>query len=205
MAKSYFFLRKRINFNFSIKSFFEANKILIIILLACFLIGLLTGIFVAIKSGITLETISDFNLSIKHCENEFYLADFWTRFSSVLINMLILLVASLYVLLIPIGCVIIIYRSYLIGFNCTLIIALFGFSGAITSILVLFPLQIIISAFLILFFILNIKMSEQKKKYGIAKSGRFKISFLFIILFLVLIIIESILLYLFNATTILVL
>jgi hypothetical protein len=61
-------------------------------------------------------------------------------------------VASLHVLFIPIGYVVVGYIAYLLGFNITVLICLFGISGAITSILVILPCQLAILAVLSVYF-----------------------------------------------------
>lgn len=198
------FSRGRINFKFALKSFFLANKFMIISLCVAVFLGLLTGIFVAIKSGITISSLPDFNLKICEHTGQVEFAGVWERFKSVLINFGLISVASLYVLLIPIGYVVVAYRAYLLGFNIMLLICLFGVSGAITSILVILPCQLAILAVLIVYFTIMVSAMDARKKYGRCDYSVLKIIILFLVILFLLCLIETILLSVFSASTILV-
>lgn len=198
------FSRGRVNFKFAVKGFFLANKIMIISLCVAVLLGLLTGIFVAIKSGITISNLPAFNIEICEHTGAVQFASVWERFCSVLINFGLITVASLYVLLIPIGYIVVAYRAYLLGFNITVLICLFGIAGAITSILVILPCQLAILAVLIAYFTIMVSAMDARKKYGRCSYSIFKIVILFLIVLFVLCLIETVLLGVFSASTILV-
>lgn len=195
---------KSSNIKYGLLRGFVENKLLIFSLVLVAIIGLLTGIFVAIKCRITLSTLCDFNLSICQCTESNAFGSFCTRVFSCICNMLILTVSSLYIFLIPLGYLMTAYRTYLVGFNCALLVCLYGFSGAITSIIVVLPCQIIISLLLIIYFVCAINRAIQKKKFGVSKISLVKIFFLFLLLLSIVCLIETILLSIFNANTILV-
>jgi len=204
MSKNYAFICKSSNIKYSLLRGFAQNKLLIFSLVLVAIIGFLTGIFVAIKCGITFSTLADYNLSIFCCTEGNAFGSFCTRIFSCICNMLILTVSSLYILLIPLGYLMTAYRSYLVGFNCALLICIYGFSGAITSVIVVLPCQIIISLLLIVYFVCAINRAIQKKKFGVSHISLVKIFFLFLFLLSIICLIETILLSIFNANTILV-
>lgn len=198
------FSRGRVNFKFALKSFFADNKFMIISLIVVAFLGLLTGILVAIKSGLTISNLGDFNIKISEHTGVVEFAGVWERFKSVFINVLLISVASLYVLLIPVGYVVVAYRAYLLGFNITLLICLLGVSGAITSILVILPCQLLILATLICYFVVLVSVMDSRKRYGRSEFNFFKVVLLFLLVLFVLCVIEALLLTLFSANTILV-
>ena len=198
------FSRKSMNFRFAVKSFFLANKFLMISLCVTIFLGLLTGILVAIKSGICTDNLQHFDLKVCEHTGELQFASVWERFRSVLINVMLITVASLHVFLIPIGYVVVAYRAYLLGFNIAVLICLFGISGAITSILVILPCQLAILAVLSVYFSVMISIMDSRKRYGRCNQNIFKVIILFLVVLFVICIVEAILLGLFSANTILV-
>lgn len=204
MAKSYTFLCKTSNIKYGILAGFKQNKFLFVFSAFVAVLGLITGIFVALKCGVTLSTLGSYNLNIYPCENVASFAMFVSRLFSCFCVLLILTVSSLYVLLIPIGFLIIGYRSYLIGFNCTLLICLFGISGAINSVLVIFPCQLLLTLAFVVYFVLMINRAEQRKRFGQTCISFWKIFFIFFGILFFVCLTETFLLLLFNANTILV-
>ena len=198
------FSRKSMNLRFAVKSFFLANKFLIVFLGIAIFLGFLTGILVAIKSGICIDNVVHYNIKICEHTGQIEFASVWERFRSVLINVLLITVSSLYVLLIPIGFVVVAYRAYLLGFNIAILICLFGVSGAITSILVILPCQLMLLAVLSVYFCMMISIIDSKKRYGRCSQSILKVLILFLIVLLLICIIEAILLGIFSASTILV-
>lgn len=195
---------KTSNFKYSILAGFKQNKFLFIFSAFIAVLGLITGIFVALKCGITIATLSDYNLNVYTCENVASFAMFVSRLISCFCILLILSISSLYVLLIPIGFLIIGYRSYLIGFNCALLVCLFGISGAITSIVVILPCQLVLTLTFIIYFVLMINRAEQKKKFGHTCISFWKLFFVFSAILFFICLVETFLLLIFNANTILV-
>lgn len=197
-------MRAGIDLKYTIVAHLKKNKVLLLILCAVALVGILTGVLVAVKSGLQVSTLSDFNLAICDCSGALKLASLWQRFSSCLIVLGLLLVASLSVYTLPIGFVVLAYRAYLIGFNCALMICLFGVGGALTSLLIVIPCQLLLLAVMIESFVLLINLQEAKKKYG-QKGGLLKTILFGLLLAFVICLLESLLLGIFNANTILVL
>lgn len=195
---------KTSNIKYSILAGFKQNKFLYIFSVFVAVLGLITGIFVALKCGITLATLNDYNLSVYTCENVASFAMFISRLFSCFCVLLILTISSLYVLLIPVGFIFIGYRSYLVGFNCALLVCLFGISGAITSILVIFPCQLLLTLTFIVYFVMMINRAEQRKKFGQSCTSFWKMFFIFTAILFFICLVETLLLILFNASTILV-
>lgn len=204
MAKSYTYLCKVSNIKYTILGCVKRNKFLIIISLFLGLIGLLTGIFVAIKCGITTATLSDYNLTIYSCNEYADFGAFISRIFSYLCLLAILTVTSLNVVIVPIGLATLTYRAYLIGFNVTLLIVLYGFTGAFTSLIIIFPIQIVSMLILVAYFVVTINSRMQKKRYGKSEISLFKTFLISFGLLILLSLIETLLLIIFKASNILV-
>ena len=200
--KSYAFLCKVSDIKYGMLSNFKKNKFLYFITFLFAGIGLLTGIFVAFKCGITLSTLNDFNLHI-YTSNELALFSyFFTRLASYILFLLLLFICSLTVYLVPVGLILIAYRTYLAGFNCILLLTLFGISGAFTSIIIILPFQLIITLLYIVYYILLLNRAESKRKFGYCNLSFFKIFFSLFLILTILNLIQTMLLIVLNASVI---
>ena len=200
--KSYAVLCKLSNIKYALLANFKKNKFLYLLAIILSFLGLLTGIFVAIKCGITLSTLQDYNLCLYSGSELASFSYFFTRLFSYTCFLLILGICSLTVYLVPVGLILITYRTYLAGFNCFLLIILFGVSGAITSILIILPFQILITLIFIIYFTLMINRAEQKRRFGTVNISFFKIFLIFFLILTILNLIETILLITLNASVI---
>lgn len=200
--KSYAILCKLSNIRYTLLANFKRNRFLYWLLFFLSSLGLITGIFVAIKCGVTLSTLANFNICLCSTAELISFSYFFTRLLSYTCFLLILALCSLTVYLVPVGFILITYRAYLVGFNCFLLIMLFGVSGAITSILIIFPIQLIITFVFVIYFIIMINRAEQKRKFGCFNISFFKIFLIFILILTLLNLIETILLIVLNASVI---
>ncbi len=204
MTKKY----KKKNFNYIISPVVELvkeNKIKLFILFSLAILSILTGIIVATK------TSSNYNISDKFgvvdlSSNNISNSTFFLRLLSICLIFLILFACSFCKYLSPIAIIFLIYRSYLLGLNLTLMIIFYGISGVLVSIIIVLPCQILILSCLILFYTLLSKTMRDLRCFGGCKYPRQKSRIIFIsaIILLGLCIFESLLLILFNAKIILV-
>lgn len=205
--KSYSYIGKFQNLKYSILHFIKTNQIKLIIIGVLTLIAFVTGIFSAIKfsNGSTTIIYSDFG--IKEFANGTIGTTqmFFQRFFSYGVILLILTVCSLTVILFPIGVVAIVYRGFLLGLNITFIVIIYGVSGIITAILIIFPLQILMLVIMILFFVMARNHCIVKGKYG-SKNGIniFLLMLIFLSLFTLINLAETILLVISSAKVILI-
>ena len=202
MLKSHF--RRSLNIKYALQAFFRKNKILIVVLGIVALLGVLTGVLVAVKSGITHETASNFDICLCVLGDGFEFGTMWDCFFSILLNLLVLSIASLWVFLLPVGFVVVAYRGYLLGFNAAVLVILFGFGGAISSILVILPCQLAILLVEICFCALMVGDADCKKKYGRRDHGFLKCFLSAAAFAFLLCLVEAVLLFVFSASTILV-
>lgn len=189
------------NLKYIVTEKFRAHKYIFISLVFFAIVGLLTGIFVAIKCGVSASTLTDFNLESYTCTKINSFSNFVTRLWSCVVNIFILFIASLWLFLVPVGYVVTAYRMYLAGFNCALLVCLYGFTGAITSILIVLPCQIVISFILICFFVSMIDASVEKRKFH-SRPKTLKKVLLFVLLTAAICLLETILLTIFSAKVI---
>lgn len=170
------------------------------------LIGLLTGIFTAIRysNGESLVCFNDFSLS-EYLSGDLGTRDlFLSRLFSTTICTIIIFVSSASIFLLPVGFILITYRAYLISLNCSLIIILNGLGGILTCLLIIIPCQLVGLLILALFCSFACKRAVSKKKYGTTCKIWDKLLLCFIAL-LIINSIETLLLYLFSSRIILVL
>ena len=170
------------------------------------LIGLLTGIFTAIRyaRGSSLICFNDFSLS-QYLSGELGSTDlFLSRLFSSSVVVVISLICSTTIFLIPVNFILMTYRAYLVSLNCTLIIILNGLGGITTCLLIILPCQLVGLLILALFCSFSCKRAIIKKRYG----GPCKIWGKFFACYIGLVLIngiETLLLYLFSSRIILVL
>ena len=193
------------NIKYACISNIKKNKTIYTLFFFMFAIGLLTGIFVAFKCGITEATLTDYNLSYYSSQELASFSLFFTRFVSYACFILILFLLSYSVWFVPVGIVLITYRTYLAGFNCCLLISLYGISGAITSVIIILPFQILITFSYIIFYVLMLNRAEQRKKFGFWSIKFTKTYFLFLLLLTILNFFETIFLIILNVGAIFVL
>ena len=205
MKKSYAVLCNFSNIKYACKTNFLKNKIIYLILFFLSIFGILTGILVALKCGITSATLGDYNLCYYEAEQLSSFSLFFKRLFSHIIFLFVLSCLSLNVCLVPVGIILITYRTYLAGFNCALLVSMFGVSGGITSLIIILPLQLFATLLFITFFVLMINRAEQRKKIGLGLIKFWKTFFIYLTIFVFLNFLENILLIILNAGAIFVL
>lgn len=205
--KSYKFVGKYSNLKYSVLSFLRVNKVRIFVLCFFIILGVLTGVFTAVKylNGSELFNFNDYGISQFANGNIATTQLFFKRMLSYCCFLLILLVCSLAVFLFPIGCFVIIYRSYLLGLNITILVVCYGLGGILTGIIIILPIQLCMIIFACLFYCMVRNRCLIKKKYGKAIGLNSILLFLiFVVLLSILNILETILLILFSGQVILI-
>ncbi len=193
-----------------IKDYIRKHKILLIVLSFVALVSVLTGVFTAIKNADNYSSVWFDNYNIMN----FYNSKigtwelFFNRFGSYLICLGIVFASSFNVLLSPFSIMAIVIRSYLVGLNCCFMFLLFGLSGMLTTIIIILPIQLINVLLLIAFCSLMFVRARNKQKYGSYCIGGEKKPFVLFLIFLVLFtlvnVVETLLLFIFSSKIILV-
>lgn len=186
--------------------FLKENKIRLFIILFLIFTALLTGIFTALKADdIKLYTFD--YLIYDYVEGEIITFNaLFNRLLSVEVVFAIVTIASLSPLLSTIGYFVLIYRSYLVGFNITIIVINFGLTGVFSSLIVLLSQLIILFTFS-LFFIIMISRAKTRSKYGKSacrtKFGINHPTLITQIMLVLIVLIETILFVIFQSKVIL--
>ena len=190
--------------------FVRKHKVLLLCLLFISLVAVLTGVFTAIKNADNCSAVWFDNYNIKN----FYDSDmgtwdlFFDRFGSYFACLIIVFLSSLNVFLTPFSVAVLVIRAYLVGLNCCFMFLLFGLSGMLTTIIIILPIQIINLVLLIAFCALMFIRARNKKKYGAYCVGGEKkpivIFFIFLALFTLVNVVETLLLFVFSSKIILV-
>lgn len=205
--KSYAMAAKFSNIKYSVVAFFKANQIRIIIVAGFVLLAFVTGIFSAVKfiGGEISLAYSDFGIKEFANGNSGTTAMFFERFASCGVVIVVLSVCSLTAVLFPIGVVFLVYRSFLLGLNIAFVVVLYGISGIITGILIIFPLQLIMLLLMLWFFILARDKCIAKGKYGKKRGmGVFVLMLIFLLALTLVNLAETILLVISSSRVILV-
>ena len=179
------------NTMFSVKSMLGACKIRTILTLIFVIIGLVIGIFVAIRLNNTgcIENTGEYG----YVETNLTAGGIVWRFISSIIFLALIALLSLNIFLYPIAEIILIYKAYLVGLNIVIILLTKGLSGLLLSILIVLPCQLMLLVILSCFFCL---FSSNIKNCG---CNNWKIIGSCVILLLIVNILESVLLLLFGA------
>ncbi len=205
--KAYKYVGKYSNFKYTVLSFLRVNKVRIFVLCFFTILGLLTGIFTAVKylNGTELFNFNNYGITQFANGNIATTELFFKRFLSYTCFLFILLICSLSAFLLPIGCFVIVYRSYLLGLNITIIVVLYGFGGILSAIVIILPIQLCMLVFACLFYCMVRNRCIIKKKYGKAVGLNTILLFLiFLVLLSILNLLETILLILFSGQVILI-
>jgi len=183
----------------------KESKIKIFIISTIVLIAFLTGIIVAIKTKVNYDNLNNLGV-VCFKKGGIINTSFFTRFLSMLLIILICFGCSFSKYLFPIASLFLAYRGYLLGVNICLIFAINGIGGIITSLLIIFPCQIIALVLLTLFYILMCKTQRDYCLFGSSRVSNQKLKLFLSVLIALLLIcfIESILLAIFSPRVILV-
>lgn len=186
--------------------FYKKNILKVFIIAFLIILFLLTGLFTALK-------ITDMEKALKLVEFSFeslidgdiYSFSFFIkRYSSILLVMALLFVFATNKITCFLGYLLIGYRAFLLALNCTLIVMNMGIGGAINSIIIILPCQLVQLILMSLFFLIVCSMFNDKKNSGTLNKNYFKPLIYTLIVALLVNIIELLLLLVFRATSILI-
>ncbi len=160
------------------------------------LVGFIVGNVNAFSSITTDLTDGDGFLSFLNGDMGSF-SSFLSRVLSCLVVLFLLFVFSKSKWLVPFAMILLFYRAYLLGLNIGLLLKFYGVSGVISAIIIIFPIQILLTIFFSVFYFALLKndcLFFGKWKFIIFSLG----------LVLILNLILFILLALFSPTVILV-
>ena len=186
--------------------FLNQNKNVLYLLLFLIVLSLLTGIFTGIKINNinNLANFDNYSFFTLISGDIYSVSIFIKRFLSAMLVMGLCIVFSLNKWLYVLGFLLVCYRAFLVSLNCTFIIIILGIGGAINSILILMPCQLLLLFTICFVFIVGIKAFKQKSLCGSLSDNFFKSVMLGTILIFTINIIESLLLITFKSTTLLI-
>ena len=152
MARGATYYRRLYGVKQSISEHFACYKFFYILLGVCALIGIVVGLITGFRysADMKLEHLSD-ALLLKFIERDISIVSlFFTRFFIALGLFVLIWLSNLKPWLCFITPIIIIYRAFLIGLNCAVLIVLFKLGGIINVLVVYIPTQIIMLGCLII-------------------------------------------------------
>ncbi|MBP3619310.1 MAG: hypothetical protein J6J24_01470 [Clostridia bacterium] len=170
------------------------------------LVAIFTGIFVAIKSNnnCTLSQLKEI------CLGDFYSgisassSAFMPRLVSLCVNIVLLSLLAFSKFLFPLAQVLFVYRGYLLGVNFALIFIFYGIGSMVTAIVVVLPCQLAILMFLIIYYLIFLKINTNCKRFGHCECNRLLYFCLGFAGLLLVNLVETLLLILLNGTVIMV-
>ena len=205
--KSAKFKKSIYSIKYSLSEFVSNNKYKILVCLVFCFIGLLTGIFTAVKiyKLDDSDVFESFNLTYQLSDLENFSANFFGRLISYEMVCLLLLVFSLHPIMHIFGWCLLAYRSFLVAINCVMIILFFSFNGVIKSLLIILPCQLLMLVCLLVFFCFVSKQIKINKFIRCKKTSTILNPLLIVSLCLSIInLVETLLLFIFRSNIILV-
>lgn len=192
-----------LNIKTSIIECLKQHKLKSLIIAIFILIAFLTGLIIAIRTRSDWGTGEGFG--VVDTRTGVLTTTFLTRLLSMTFVFLILLGCCFCKFLFPIAVLFLSYRAYLLGLNITLLIIFYGMSGAIFSILIALPCQLLALLILSFFYILFYKTNKDSACYGGGNNRqKFYVCLAAFILLLSVCLLESVLLFIFSPRMILV-
>lgn len=166
-----------------------------VIVLICFV----TGIILFSSSPYSYPG-DEYLLSFKGAGDGF--GAFFSRTFSITVVTGIIFALSLTKWLFPLGVAVIGFRAYLLGFNVSILCSRFGLSGVIDAVIIVIPCQIcMLIGFILLYALLT---KSRSLCFGYGRGNLFKILLSFYLIILLFNLIETILLFIFSSSVILV-
>lgn len=201
------FAYKFSNIKYQTIDFLYKHKIKIYVCTFCLILGILTGVFTAIKmyNSDASELFDAFNITNSVEEIEKFNENFFGRMLSYEIVSLLLFVFAQASVLSVFGYCLITYRAFLVSINCVMLVVVYSFGGILKSILIIFPCQLLILVIMSLYFCYNTFLAYDRKKYKNIKIKDCLYPFVSVSILLTIVnIIETLLLFVFKSNIILV-
>lgn len=166
--------RNAFAFKNKLSKFFAEYKLVIIVSLLFLLVGIGTGIFTAVKySGdIALDNLADANLVDFLKGNKgtmgllFPYVFLFCVFSGVIIFV------NFKPFMIGVSFLALIIRGYLLGFDITILIILYGFAGILNVFIIILPFDLLACFVLVLISSIAIKRNLNIKKFGFSHCNK---------------------------------
>lgn len=191
---------------FSCVNMLRANKAKLCIALLLVLVGIFTGIFVAIKSNHNFSLCSLREISLENFYSGFTASAsaFGARCFSLTINVVILVGFSFSPFCFPLAGALFTYRAYLFGLNFALIFVFYGFGSIFTAVLIVLPCQLATLAVLIGFYCLLDHTNKTCKQFGRTDCNRWLLILFWFLLVIAINLAETILLCVLSGKVIMV-
>ena len=187
--------------------FLYKHKIKIYICAFCLFLGILTGVFTAIKmyNSDATELFDAFNITNSIEEIENFNENFFGRMLSYEIVSFLIFIFSQASILSVFGYCLITYRAFLMSINCVMLVVVYSFGGILKSILIILPCQLLILVIMSLYFCYNNFLACDRRKYKNIKAKDFLQPFIIVSVLLTIVnIVETTLLFVFKSNIILV-
>ena len=195
------------SFKYQTIDFLYRHKLKIYLCLFFLVLGILTGVFTALKmfNADSSELFDAFNITTSISEIEGLSANFFGRLISCEIVSILLLAFSQTVFTSVFGYCLITYRAFLVSINCVSLVIVYSFGGILKSLLIILPCQLIMLFALCMYFCYNNYLCTERKKYKNIKIKDFLSPFLIVSAVLVIVnLVETVLLFVFQSNVILV-
>lgn len=194
------------NLKYYLQDFFRDYKFKILITFFILFIFLLTGIILAVRyqNSLSMNMLNDFG--IVDFAGSGITTSFFSRMLSILLMMAMLFGCSYVKFLMPLAVLLLSFRTYLLGFNLTIMFLSYGFPGIIISFIVILPCQLAMLIALCGFYFLMRKCTCDCQQFGGCNANKDKLKLILwsFLLLLLICLLETLLLLIFNASVIIV-
>lgn len=152
----------------SYKGFLSKNKVLLTILILSIILGIVCGVFTALKSA---AQISKFNINdgalVKFLKGDSsMMVYFSSRFFYYLLILGVIFLLTFVPFLLPLPIIFLIYKSFVLGSNLVVLITMFGVKGIFNVVFVFFPCQLLMLICLGLITACFVLKLLERKRYG---------------------------------------
>ena len=168
----------------NLSNFFKIYKKIIIICAIVFLVGMFTGIFTVVKysENITIENIFDNNLKFLLEGDRGTFGLFFSYLLTLSITLICIIFLNFKPWMVIFTYIPLFIMGYVVGYNITIVIILFSFAGVLNALLILLPLDLLITFFIIVIAAIAMKRNYYYKKYGCLPQNNKNIARTYLIL-----------------------
>ena len=191
---------------FSCTNAIRSSKVKLFVTFALILVGIFTGVFVAIKSHNSYNLCNLREISLENFYTGFTASAsaFGARCISLTLNVTILAVLTISPFCFPIAGALFVYRSYLFGLNFALIFIFYGIGSIFTAVLIILPCQLLTLFVLMIFYCALDRMNQSCKRFGHTDCNRILFVLIWLLLVILINLVETILLCVLSGRVIMV-
>lgn len=182
-------IRRSLKFKSVVNNFFLKHKTALVICIMFLLLGIISAIFTVIKysDAIKIDNIFDNNFLLIIKGDRGVVGSFFSYLLIFLVFFGVIIFFNFKPWMMTFTFIILFYSGYVIGYNITILIVLFSFTGLLNGLLLVLPLELLVCLVLLIASAVAIKRCLIIKKFGCTYFNNtcgFNINMFYLYLFL---------------------